>query len=71
MSPVDINLAQAPFFDDFNTQNFYYKILFQPGVSVQTRELTNSNQYFKTKLKNLVIIYLHQEQLFLDVILHF
>ena len=34
------NLNAAPYFDDFNADNNYKKILFRPGFAVQARELT-------------------------------
>ena len=34
------NLNAAPYFDDFNPENNYHKILFRPGYAVQARELT-------------------------------
>ena len=34
---MDFN--QAPYFDDFDEDKQYYKVLFKPGVAVQTREL--------------------------------
>jgi hypothetical protein len=34
------NLNAAPYFDDFNAENNYHKILFRPGFAVQARELT-------------------------------
>ena len=34
------NLNAAPYFDDFNPENNYQKILFRPGYAVQARELT-------------------------------
>ena len=34
------NLNAAPYFDDFNAENNYQKILFRPGFAVQARELT-------------------------------
>ena len=34
------NLNAAPYFDDFNTDNNYHKILFRPGYAIQARELT-------------------------------
>jgi hypothetical protein len=35
-----INLNVAPYFDDFNANNDYHKVLFKPGAPVQARELT-------------------------------
>jgi hypothetical protein len=34
---MDFN--QSPYFDDFDAAKQYYKILFKPGVAVQTREM--------------------------------
>ena len=34
------NLNAAPYFDDFNAEDNYQKILFRPGFAVQARELT-------------------------------
>ena len=37
----ETNLNVAPYFDDFNASNDYYKVLFKPSVPVQARELNN------------------------------
>jgi hypothetical protein len=34
------NLNASPYFDDFNADNNYHRILFRPGFAVQARELT-------------------------------
>ena len=34
------NLNVSPYFDDFNADDNYHKILFKPGLPVQARELT-------------------------------
>ena len=36
---IQNDLSVSPYFDDYSENNDYYKILFRPGVSVQTREL--------------------------------
>ena len=36
---LETNLNSTPYWDDYNEQKDFYKILFRPGVSVQTREL--------------------------------
>lgn len=46
--PLENSLNVNPYFDDFSQNRDYYKILFKPGVSVQTREL---NQ-LQTMLQN-------------------
>ena len=38
--PQETNLNTAPYFDDFDPQNNYFKVLFKPGYPVQARELT-------------------------------
>lgn len=37
--PLEQPLDASPYFDDFSANSDYYKVLFKPGVSVQTREL--------------------------------
>jgi len=36
---ITTNLSVSPYFDDYNEDKDYYKILFRPGVPVQVREL--------------------------------
>ena len=38
--PINTNLNIAPYFDDFNLEKQFYKILFKPAYAVQARELT-------------------------------
>lgn len=37
--PIERNLNSSPYFDDFSEDSEFYRVLFKPGVSVQTREL--------------------------------
>jgi hypothetical protein len=37
---IDLNFNREPYFDDYDPEKGYYKILFRPGFAVQTRELT-------------------------------
>ena len=37
--PIETDLNITPYWDDFEESKDFYKILFKPGVSVQTREL--------------------------------
>jgi len=46
--PLENSLNVSPYFDDYDQAKEYYKVLFKPGVSVQTREL---NQ-LQTMLQN-------------------
>ena len=39
--PQETNLNVSPYFDDFDPQKNYYKVLFKPGYPVQARELNN------------------------------
>jgi hypothetical protein len=39
--PIKTNLNSAPYFDDFDQADNYYKTLFRPSVPVQARELTS------------------------------
>lgn len=40
MSTLLTNFDVAPYYDDFNANNQYYRILFKPSYAVQARELT-------------------------------
>ncbi len=37
--PINTDLNIAPYFDDFNEENQFYRVLFKPGYAVQAREL--------------------------------
>lgn len=37
--PIETNLNSNPYWDDYEENKDFYKVLFKPGVSVQTREL--------------------------------
>ena len=38
--PQKTNLNISPYYDDFDKDNNFYKVLFKPGHPVQARELT-------------------------------
>jgi hypothetical protein len=45
------NLNISPYFDDFNSSNNYYKVLFNPGKPVQARELTTIQSVLQDQLE--------------------
>ena len=45
-----INTPQAPYFDDFNVEKNFLKILFKPKLSVQTRELEQIQSMFENQI---------------------
>ena len=38
--PIETNLNTSPYFDDYDQNKDFYKVLFKPGVALQARELT-------------------------------
>ena len=38
--PLDTDLNVAPYYDDYNQDKNYHRVLFKPSVAVQARELT-------------------------------
>jgi hypothetical protein len=44
------NLNVAPYFDDFNANNDYHKVLFKPGTPVQARELTTLQSILQNQI---------------------
>jgi hypothetical protein len=49
--PQSTNLNKSPYFDDFNEDKDYYKVLFKPGISVQTRELNNLQSILQSQIE--------------------
>lgn len=49
--PIKTNLNVSPYFDDYDPTKDFYKILFKPGVSVQTRELNQFQTILQTQIE--------------------
>lgn len=49
--PAKIDLSTAPYFDDFDIKKDYYKVLFTPGVAVQTRELNQLQSMLQNQIE--------------------
>jgi hypothetical protein len=47
---MTINTNLSPYFDDFDPSKHFYKILFKPGYSVQTRELNQLQSIIGTQI---------------------
>jgi hypothetical protein len=45
------NLNVFPYFDDFNANNDFHKVLFKPGVPVQARELTTLQSILQNQIE--------------------
>ena len=49
--PQETNLNVAPYFDDFDRNSNYVKILFKPGTPVQARELTGIQSVLQDQIE--------------------
>ena len=49
--PIDFN--KYPYYDDFNEDNLYYRLLFQPGRAVQARELTQIQTLLQSQIERI------------------
>jgi hypothetical protein len=49
--PQETNLNNSPYFDDFNRDNEYYRVLFKPGTPVQSRELTTLQSILQNQIE--------------------
>lgn len=49
--PIDTDLNQSPFFDDFDESKNYHRILFRPAVPVQARELTQLQTILQNQIE--------------------
>ena len=47
----ETNLNVSPYFDDFDANNDYYKVLFKPGYPVQARELTTIQSILQNQIE--------------------
>lgn len=47
----EINFSSSPYFDDYNEDENYHKILYRPGYAVQTRELNQSQSIFQKQIE--------------------
>ena len=49
--PQKTNLNVAPFYDDFDQDKNFYKVLFRPGYSIQARELTQLQSILQNQIE--------------------
>lgn len=49
--PLETSFNVNPYFDDFDQNKEFYKILFKPGVSVQTRELNQLQSIIQNQIE--------------------
>lgn len=49
--PQETNLNTSPYFDDFDKNNNYYRVLFKPGYPVQARELTTLQSILQNQVE--------------------
>ena len=49
--PQNTNLNVSPYFDDFNENRSYQKVLFKPGFPVQARELTTLQSILQNQIE--------------------
>jgi len=50
--PQKTNLNINPYFDDFDKEDNFYKVLFKPGYPVQSRELTNLQSILQNQIES-------------------
>lgn len=50
--PQKTNLNVTPYYDDFNPEDNFYKVLFKPGFPVQARELNNLQSILQNQIEN-------------------
>ena len=48
---LETNLNVSPYFDDFDPKKDFYKVLFQPGVAVQARELNQLQSILQNQIE--------------------
>ena len=49
--PQSTDLNKSPYYDDFDVNKNYHKVLFKPGITVQTRELTGLQSILQNQIE--------------------
>ena len=49
--PIETNLNQSPFYDDFSEDKNFHRVLFRPGYAVQARELTQLQTILQNQIE--------------------
>lgn len=49
--PINTDLNTAPYFDDFDLENQYYRVMFKPSYAVQARELTQLQSVLQNQIE--------------------
>jgi hypothetical protein len=52
---IETNLNQSPYFDDFDENKNFHRVLFRPGYSVQARELTQMQSILQNQVERFAI----------------
>lgn len=60
---IETNLNQSPYFDDFDEDKNFHRVLFRPGFAVQARELTQLQSILQNQLGRLA------EEVYIDGII--
>lgn len=68
--PQETNLNRTPYFDDFNPDKDFHKVLFKPGYSVQARELTTLQSILQNQIENFGTHFLKKVLELYQVLLH-
>jgi hypothetical protein len=50
--PQKTNLNVSPYYDDYDSSKNFYKVLFRPGYSIQTRELTSLQSILQNQIES-------------------
>lgn len=51
--PQETNLNISPYFDDFDSNKSYHKVLFKPGLPIQARELTTLQSTLQNQVEQI------------------
>jgi len=51
--PQNTNLNVTPYYDDFDKNKNFYKVLFRPGFPIQARELTSAQSILQHQVENI------------------
>ena len=54
---LNTNFNVSPYYDDYDENKKFHRVLFKPAVALQARELTQLQTILQKQVKDLVIIF--------------
>ena len=58
--PISTNTNVRPYFDDFDPNKNFYRVMYKPGFPIQARELTTAQSILQDQIEKLAGVFLKE-----------